>query len=107
MGFKFRKRIKILPGVYMNFGKGGFSSMSIGGYNTKTKKTTVNLPVSGLSYQIDHNRKEQSGSGEYTTATVKVDRQTMEILKKTTGTTSNKACVEAIVNDYIKRIKQG
>jgi len=104
--FKFKKRIKILPGIYMNFGKSGFTSMSVGGYNTKTKKTTVNLPVSGLSYQIDQNKKESTTTGEYTSATIKVDRGTMEALKKHTRTTSNKACVEAIVEEYIDNLNK-
>jgi len=104
MAFRFKKRIKILPGIYMNFGKDGFSSMSIGGYNTKTKKTTVNLPISGLSYQIDRNKKQAAPAGELTSATIKVDRNTMEGLKAATGTSSNKAAIEAIVNEYIDNL---
>jgi len=104
MALKFKKRIKILPGIYANFGKGGFSSMSIFGYNTKTQKTTVNLPVSGMSYQIDHKKKQQASAGEFTSATIKVDKHTMEGLKAATGTTSNKAAIEAIVNEYIENL---
>jgi hypothetical protein len=55
MGFRFRKRIKILPGVWFNLSKSGVST-SIGGKgltvnlkNGKTK-TTVGIPGTGLSY---------------------------------------------------------
>jgi L,D-peptidoglycan transpeptidase YkuD (ErfK/YbiS/YcfS/YnhG family) len=55
MGLRFRKRIKILPGVWFNLSKSGIST-SIGGKgltvnlkNGKTK-TTVGIPGTGLSY---------------------------------------------------------
>ena len=55
MGFRFRKRVKILPGLWLNLSKSGVST-SIGGKgltvnlkNGKTK-TTVGLPGTGLSY---------------------------------------------------------
>jgi len=35
-----------------------------------------------------------------------VDRGTMEALKKHTRTTSNKACVEAIVEEYIDNLNK-
>ena len=55
MGLRFRKRIKILPGVWFNVSKSGVST-SIGGkgltVNLKNgkAKTTVGIPGSGLSY---------------------------------------------------------
>ena len=55
MGFRFRRSIKILPGVRLNFGKRGIStSIGIRGAHVTIGKTgtrtTVGLPGSGLSY---------------------------------------------------------
>jgi hypothetical protein len=56
MGFLFRKRLKILPGIWLNLSKRGIST-SIGGkgltVNLKDGKTrtTVGIPGSGLSYR--------------------------------------------------------
>lgn len=55
MGFRFRKRIKILPGVRLNLSKSGVST-SLGGRGLTVNlkdgktKTTVGIPGSGLSY---------------------------------------------------------
>mgnify|MGYP002623589831 CR=1 FL=1 len=55
MGFRFRKSIKIIPGVRLNLSKSG-SSVSVGGkgltYNVSKKgtRTTVGIPGSGLSH---------------------------------------------------------
>ena len=38
MAFKFRKRVKIAPGIYVNLGKEGVSSLSVG-----AKGATVNF----------------------------------------------------------------
>lgn len=57
MGFRFRKSVKILPGVRLNFGKKGFTSTTIGGKFFKTNvsnrgvKHTFSLPGTGVSYQ--------------------------------------------------------
>jgi L,D-peptidoglycan transpeptidase YkuD (ErfK/YbiS/YcfS/YnhG family) len=56
MGFRFRKRIKILPGFWFNISKSGIST-SIGSkgltVNLKDGKTrtTVGIPGTGLSYR--------------------------------------------------------
>jgi len=42
MGFKFRKRLKVLPGVHVNVGKKGVSSVSVGG-----KGATLNIKERG------------------------------------------------------------
>lgn len=55
MGFRFRKKIKILPGVSVNLSKSGASvSLKAGpvSWNSRTRKTSVNLPET-LSYQFD------------------------------------------------------
>lgn len=60
MGFKFRKRIKIAPGVYVNIGKTGINSATIGkrgaslNVGKKGVRTTVGLPGSGISYTSDN-----------------------------------------------------
>jgi hypothetical protein len=59
VGWRFRKSVKILPGVRLNFGKGGLTSTSIGGRWLKTNvsgrgvKHTVGVPGTGVSYQTD------------------------------------------------------
>jgi hypothetical protein len=55
MGFRFRRSIKILPGIRLNFGKRGVStSIGVRGAHVTIGKTgtrtTVGLPGSGLSY---------------------------------------------------------
>ena len=55
MGLRFRKRIKILPGLWLNLSKSGIST-SIGGkgvtVNLKNgkSKATISIPGTGLSY---------------------------------------------------------
>jgi uncharacterized protein DUF4236 len=55
MGFRFQKRIRILPGVRINLSKSGVST-SLGGkgltanLNDENVKTTVGIPGTGLSY---------------------------------------------------------
>ena len=62
MGWRFRKSVKILPGVRLNFGKGGFTSTTIGGRWLKTNvsgrgvKHTLSAPGTGVSYQTDTGR---------------------------------------------------
>lgn len=56
MGFRFRKSIKLAPGVKLNIGKKGVSSLSVGkngarvNISKKGTKSTVGLPGTGLSY---------------------------------------------------------
>lgn len=55
MGFRFRKKIKILPGVSVNLSKSGASvSVKAGAvsWNSRTGKVGVNLP-GPLYYQSD------------------------------------------------------
>ncbi|MCE7887674.1 MAG: DUF4236 domain-containing protein [Alphaproteobacteria bacterium PRO2] len=55
MGFRFRKSIKIIPGIRLNLSKSG-PSVSVGGkgltYNVSKKgtRTTVGIPGTGLSH---------------------------------------------------------
>ena len=55
MGFRFQRRIRILPGLRINLSKTGVST-SVGGkgftvnLRNDATKTTVGLPGTGLSY---------------------------------------------------------
>lgn len=55
MGFRFRRTIKLIPGVRLNFGKRG-ASVSVGGRGAnvtlgqKGTRTTVGLPGTGISH---------------------------------------------------------
>jgi len=57
MGFRFRRRIKILPGVHLNWGKRG-TSWSIGG-----RGATMNISRRGIrnTYSIPGNRYQLPG----------------------------------------------
>ena len=55
MGFRFQRRIKILPGVHLNFSKSGVStSIGVRGaqmtFGKRGTRTTVGVPGTGLSY---------------------------------------------------------
>lgn len=62
MGFRFRQRIKILPGVYINLGKKGINSTSIraGWFTTNINKsgvkTTIGAHGTGLSYETKRSK---------------------------------------------------
>jgi hypothetical protein len=55
MGFRFRRSLKIAPGLHLNLGKHG-ASASIGGRGArvtlgqKGTRTTVGIPGTGVSY---------------------------------------------------------
>lgn len=67
MGFNFRKRIKVMPGVTLNVGKTGVSttlgkrgaSVTVGKRGTRA---TVGIPGTGLSYsqKLSGNSKKQN-----------------------------------------------
>jgi hypothetical protein len=68
MGFRFRKKIKIAPGVAINIGKKGVNSVSLGGkgftsnVNANGVKNTIGIPGSGLSYETKREKSYSSGS---------------------------------------------
>jgi hypothetical protein len=72
MGTRFQKRVKILPGVTLNFSKSGVSTslgvrgarMTVG--NGKTR-TTVGLPGTGLSHTTIEKTGEQTVATQLTT----------------------------------------
>jgi len=72
MGFRFRKSIKVFPGVRFNLSKSGVSaSVGVPGLTTNIKpgrrsRTTVGVPGSGVSYTVTHDDSGlpvRSGSG--------------------------------------------
>ncbi|QNF13901.1 DUF4236 domain-containing protein [Aeromonas jandaei] len=72
MALKFRKRIKIAPGVNLNLSKGGISA-SVGkpgatvNIGKKGVKTTVGIPGSGISWSTTSNygsRDAETGAHE-------------------------------------------
>ena|SRR6266478_2829840 len=67
MTWRFRKRIKILPGLWINLNKGA-PSLSIGGKGVTTnigKKgvaTTLGVPGTGLSYRFGPKRTRKKST---------------------------------------------
>jgi len=57
MGWRYRRSFRIAPGVRLNMGKSGLTSLSVGGRGAtlnlgkRGATTTVSLPGTGLSYQ--------------------------------------------------------
>jgi hypothetical protein len=55
MGFRFRKRFKIAPGIRVNFSKSG-ASVSVGkpgstlNFGSRGERVTTGIPGTGLSY---------------------------------------------------------
>ena len=68
MGIRFSRRIRILPGVYLNFGKSGFS-ISIGPRGAKLTmgkrgiKSSVGLPGTGIRYETPYARIQSQPQG--------------------------------------------
>jgi Protein of unknown function (DUF4236) len=66
MGFRFRKSIKILPGIRLNVGRKGINSVSVGGRGATANigkhgtHTTYSIPGTGISYRTGSHK---SGSG--------------------------------------------
>jgi hypothetical protein len=66
MGFRFRKSIKLLPGIRLNVGKKGINSVSVGGRRATTNigkhgaHTTYSISGTGISYRTGSHK---SGSG--------------------------------------------
>ncbi|MBQ4164032.1 MAG: DUF4236 domain-containing protein [Turicibacter sp.] len=62
MGLRFRKRVKLCKGVYLNFGKKGMStSFKIGNTTINSKgRVTTSIPGTGLSYVTNLKKKSKS-----------------------------------------------
>lgn len=70
MGFRFRKSVKIAPGVRVNLGKKS-SSVSFGGKgvshtvsSTGRRTTSVGIPGTGVSYSTTHGSTKTTGSSQ-------------------------------------------
>jgi hypothetical protein len=56
MGFRFRRRVRVLPGLYLNVSKSGIST-SIGrrgatlNLSKRGARTTIGIPGTGISWQ--------------------------------------------------------
>jgi hypothetical protein len=67
MGFRFHKRLRIIPGLWINLSKKG-GSLSVGGrgatinVNTDGHQETVGLPGSGLSYRTKRRKVRNPGA---------------------------------------------
>ena len=65
MGFRFRRSIRLLPGVKLNLSKSGVS-VSLGGKGAsfnigpRGTRTTVGIPGTGLSYVSQKGRKRRT-----------------------------------------------
>ena len=69
MGFRFSRRVRLIPGIRLNFSKSG-TSVSVGGrggwvtMGRRGVRTTVGLPGTGISYSESapwHRRGERAG----------------------------------------------
>ena len=64
MSLRFRKSIKILPGVKVNISKKGISSIGLGksgasiNLNKKGIRTNIGIPGTGISYSKYHPNKK-------------------------------------------------
>jgi hypothetical protein len=77
MGFRFRRRLKIFPGLWVNLSKRG-GSLSVGGrgatinVSKKGVRETVGLPGTGISYQAKTvrpgRRRTRKASQQHTTS---------------------------------------
>jgi hypothetical protein len=67
MGFRFRKSIKILPGIRLNVGKSGINSLSVRGRGATTNignhgtHTTYSIPGTGISYRTVSHKSGGAG----------------------------------------------
>jgi hypothetical protein len=75
MGFRFRKTIRILPGIRLNLSKTGVST-SFGGRGLTTtighgkRRTTVGIPGTGMSYTTEAPLRSRKGAWVTTLAIV-------------------------------------
>jgi hypothetical protein len=67
MGFRFRKSVRLMPGVRINISKSG-TSLSLGGrglthnISRRGNRTTVGIPRTGLSYSSNTGKFKRRGS---------------------------------------------
>jgi hypothetical protein len=69
MGFRFRRSVKILPGIRINLSRSGIStSVGVRGAHVTlgrgNVRTTVGVPGTGLSYTESHNMHSEAAANE-------------------------------------------
>jgi|GEM_PF-1572564 hypothetical protein len=57
MGWRFRRRVRVMPGLYLNLGRRGASvSLGVRGahvtFGRHGKRATIGVPGSGISYTV-------------------------------------------------------
>lgn len=70
MAFRFRKKIRIAPGISLNISKKGISSMTIGkpgaslNIGGKNPRATIGIPGSGMSWATSLASAKKNGSAD-------------------------------------------
>lgn len=83
MGFRFQKRITILPGVSINFGKRG-ASVSLGPRGMKTTissrgvKHSIGIPGTGIRYETPYSHGRR-GMSNPTAAPAATERESQSL----------------------------
>ena len=67
MGLRFRKRVKLFPGLWLNLSKSGVStSVGTKGLTVNLKgdkaRTTVSAPGTGISYSVTEETSDAAGT---------------------------------------------
>jgi len=112
MGFRFWRRMKILPGVTLNISKSGVSfSFGVRGLKytvgQKGRRTTVGIPGTGLSYTKVHTKKKESKK-DIESKQNKVENSITSFFEQLTLPDDERAfidgCKEFIIGNYDKAL---
>lgn len=107
MKFIPKKRVSLFGGLLnLNISKSGISTSSkVAGINInhKTGRITTGTGCGTLELKGANKKPgKASGPGEVKNVTIQVAGDTMELLKKLTGESTNKEVISEIVRGYIK-----
>lgn len=107
MKFRPKKRISLFGGLLnLNISKSGISTSSkVAGVNTNHKTGKVTTGTGYGTLELKGANKKPAKASESTdvkNVTIQVAGDTMELLKKLTGESTNKGAISEIVRDYIK-----
>lgn len=86
MGLRYRKSVKVLPGVKLNISKSGIST-SVGkpgstvNFSSRGTKATVGIPGSGLSYSTMVG-KRKNGSGQRRPSARSLDNSRADMMQQ-------------------------
>ncbi len=86
MVLRFRKTVRILPGIRLNVTKKGLSSLSVGGKGAtwnigrKGTRTTVGLPGTGISDTEYHKYDKAEDAGEVGERGITVSWRTLIVI---------------------------